>query len=117
MSATWSAYPSDVVAGQTARGRLLQRTVPYLYVLPAALFVAMFLLYPMVVTLWQSFTAFDGITDPVFIGLQNFHDLFLDPHFLLSLRNTLIWTVAAVILPVGLGLALALTLNTVRWSG
>ena len=117
MSATRSTYPSRAFAGQAAGGRALQGAVPYLYVLPAALFVAVFLLYPMVSTLWQSFTAFDGITDPVFVGLQNFHDLFFDPHFLLSLRNTLIWTVSGVILPVGLGLALALTLNTVRWSG
>ena len=117
MSVTSSAYPLRAVAGQSAGERLMQRAVPYLYVLPAALFVAVFLLYPMVQTLWQSFTAYDGITAPVFIGLQNFHDLFFDPHFLLSLRNTLIWTVSAVILPVGIGLALALTLNTVRWSG
>ena len=78
---------------------------------------AAFLLYPMVVTLWQSFTRFDGITDPVFVGFDNFGDLFVDPHFLRSLRNTLIWTVAAVVLPVSLGLAFAITLNRVRWSG
>lgn len=100
-----------------AHGRLGKTIEPYLYVLPAALFVAAFLLYPMVVTFWRSFTHFDGITDPVFVGLQNFRDLFVDPHFLLSLRNTLIWTVAAVVLPVGLGLLFALTLNNVRWSG
>ena len=61
---------------------------------PPCAFVGFFLLYPMVVTLWQSFTSFDGITDPVFNGLDNYRELFADPNFLLSLRNTLIWTVA-----------------------
>jgi multiple sugar transport system permease protein len=105
------------MAASTPTSRFLQRAQPYLYVLPAAAFVGYFLLYPMIVTLWQSFTRYDGITDPVFIGFGNFRALFLDPHFLLSLRNTLIWTVAAVILPVTLGLALAIGINRLRWSG
>ena len=97
--------------------RLIQRVEPYLYVLPAAIFVVAFLLYPMVLTLIRSFTHDDGITAPQFVGLQNFIDLFNDPHFLLSLKNTLIWTIAAVVLPVTLGLVFALTLDGVRWSG
>lgn len=97
--------------------RLRARIEPYLYVLPAALFVTAFLLYPMVMTLIRSFTHDDGINPPEFVGLQNFADLFADPHFLLSLRNTIVWTIAAVVLPVTLGLVFALTLNAVRWSG
>ena len=116
------ASTSVGMAGSTAAAppasrRLGQRMQPYLYVLPAAAFVVFFLLYPMVVTLWQSFTRFDGITDPVFIGLENFRELFGDPYFLLSLRNTLIWTVASVLFPVTLGLAFALTINGLRGSG
>ena len=80
--------------------RLLQRVEPYLYVLPAAIFVVAFLLYPMVLTVIRSFTHDDGINPAVFAGLQNFTDLFADPHFLVSLKNTFIWTIAAVVLPV-----------------
>ena len=105
------------MATPSSSRRLGQRVQPYLYVLPAAAFVVFFLLYPMVVTLWQSFTRFDGITDPVFIGLENFRELFGDPNFLLSLRNTLIWTVASVLFPVTLGLVFALTINGLRGSG
>src|SRR5205085_1091817 len=86
-----------------------RRAEPYLYVLPAALFVVFFLLYPMVLTFWRSFTSYDGITAPVFVGLENFRELFVDAHFLISLRNTLIWTVAAVALPVTLCLVFNLT--------
>jgi multiple sugar transport system permease protein len=106
-----------MMAASSRSGRWLQRAQPYLYELPAAIFVAIFLLYPMVTTFWGGFTRFDGITDPVFVGLANYLELFADPHFLISLRNTLIWTVAAVILPVGLGLTLALVLNRVRGAG
>jgi multiple sugar transport system permease protein len=98
-------------------GALRRRIEPYLYVLPAALFVVAFLLYPMILTLLRSFTHDDGINPAVYAGLDNYINLFADPHFLVSLRNTLIWTVAAVVLPVTLGMAFAITLNAVRWSG
>jgi ABC-type sugar transport system permease subunit len=119
MNASASATMAGGVAAATyvTRRPLLQRLVPFLYVLPAVAFVGFFLLYPMVVTLWQSFTSFDGITDPVFNGLDNYRELFADPNFLLSLRNTLIWTVASVIFPVTLGLVFALGINGIRGAG
>lgn len=106
----------DTAAASPATARMIRRVEPYLYVVPAALFVAAFLLYPVVVTVWQSLTHDDGINPAYFVGLANFHDLFTDAHFLVSLQNTIIWTVAAVVLPVSLGLAFAITLNSVRWS-
>ena len=119
MNASVSATMAGGVAAATSATRrpLSQRLVPFLYVLPAVAFVGIFLLYPMVVTLWQSFTSFDGITDPVFNGLENYRELFADPNFLLSLRNTLIWTVASVIFPVTLGLVFALGINGIRGAG
>jgi multiple sugar transport system permease protein len=108
---------TDEVADDTpVWKRLLERAEPYLYVLPATLFVGVFLLYPVILTFWQGFTKYDGITDPVFVGFANYIELFQDAHFLNSLWNTLIWTVSAVVLPVGLGLIFAFTFNTVRGS-
>ena len=91
-----------------------KRLEPYLYVLPAAALVSIFLLYPMIFTFWQSLTDADGLVKPTFIGLANYTRLFNDPNFVLSLRNTLIWTVASVLLPVTLGFIFALSLNAVR---
>ncbi len=93
-----------------------KRLEPYLYILPAVVLVSVFLLYPMVFTLWQSFTDADGLSVPSFIGLANYKRLFGDPNFMLSLRNTLVWTVASVLLPVTLGFIFALNLNRVRGS-
>ena len=117
MDTSTLAGTASRVAARPSYARLMRKLVPYLDVLPAALFVGAFLIYPMVITTWRGFTQFDGITDPVFVGLQNYADLFADPHFLRSLYNTFIWTIAAVILPVSLGLAFAITLNGVKGAG
>jgi ABC-type sugar transport system permease subunit len=109
------ATPGELAAAPSMRA-LLRRAEPFLYVLPAVLFVAVFLLYPVVTTIWRGFTKFDGIPDPVFVGFANYLQLFADAHFLRSLGNTLIWTIASVVLPVGLGLTFALTFNAVKWS-
>ena len=110
------ATNADIATSAPRFGAIVRRIEPFLYVLPAALFVAVFLLYPVVTTIWSGFTEYDGITDPVFVGFQNYMHLFADAHFVRSLTNTLIWTVASVVFPVGLGLALALILNGVKWS-
>ena len=115
MADTDLAAPLEYVAEPTLQ-TWIRRVEPFLYVLPAALFVGAFLLYPVVTTIWTGFTEYDGISDPVFVGFDNYLHLFADAHFLRSLGNTLIWTVASVVLPVGLGLVFALTLNAVRWS-
>ncbi|MGI8747986.1 MAG: carbohydrate ABC transporter permease [Deinococcus sp.] len=88
-----------------------ERVQPYLYVLPAALLVALFMLYPMVSTVWQSFTDSDGLNVPRLIGWANYQRFFSDPNSLNSLRNTLLWVVGSVIFPVGLGFAFALLLE------
>lgn len=86
---------------------------PYFYVMPAVLFVALFLLYPMVYTFWQGFTDSNGLTAANFIGLENYVQLFGNANFLLSFQNTLVWVVASVVLPVGLGFVMALTLEKI----
>jgi ABC-type sugar transport system permease subunit len=103
-----------MTTGSSPEQRRLRRLAslqPYLYVMPAVLFVAAFLLYPMVYTVWQGFTDSNGLTAPNFVGLENYGALFGNSNFLLSLQNTLIWVVASVVLPVGLGFTMALTLE------
>ncbi len=86
--------------------------ISYLYVLPAALFVVAFLIYPMVTTLVLSFTKSDGLTPPQFTGLANYARLFVDPNFLRPLGNTVIWTIASLIFPVTLGFIFAFAINS-----
>ena len=93
-----STAPTTKVSLEQRRLRRLASFQPYLYVLPAVLFVAAFLLYPMVYTLWQGFTDSNGLTAPNFVGFANYSQLFGNANFLLSLKNTLIWVVASVAL-------------------
>ena len=54
--------PLTSLTARPKRGIRFSRLQPYLYILPATLFVCTFLLYPMVYTLWQSFTDSNGLT-------------------------------------------------------
>jgi multiple sugar transport system permease protein len=96
-----------------ARHHWWRRVEPYAYLLPAVLFVAIFLLYPAVYTLYVSFTDWDGLTSPEFIGLDNYLQMFKEPVFGTSVVNTIIWVVATLLFPVGLGLLLAVFVNRI----
>ncbi|MEW9550013.1 carbohydrate ABC transporter permease [Nonomuraea sp. NPDC050783] len=74
---------------------------------PAALLVAVLLYAPFVWTAYLSLTRYDGLEPPAWIGLANFGELLGDPALLTSVRNTLIWVAGTMVLPVGLGLLVA----------
>lgn len=97
--------------------RFWPRAEPYLYLLPALLFVGIFLLYPAVFTFIVSFTNWDGLNSPQFIGLQNYVMLIRERAFLTSAANTVAWVVATLALPVLLGLLLAVFINRIPVQG
>ena len=74
---------------------------------------AAFVIGPLAYSFFFSFTNWNGISyDYDFVGLGNFAKIASDPLFSNALFNSLIWTVFAVFVPTGLGLLLALMLNT-----
>ncbi|MFG1998987.1 carbohydrate ABC transporter permease [Spirillospora sp. NPDC048911] len=79
----------------------------YGYVTPALLLVAVLLYLPFVWTAWLSLTRYDGLGSPEFIGLDNYTRLFEDEALITSIRNTLLWVIGTTVLPVGLGLLVA----------
>lgn len=83
----------------------------FLFLLPAAVFLLVFLTYPLGLGVWLAFTDTRIGRPGVFTGLENYHSLLDDPVFLLSIFNTILYTVAASILKFALGLWLALVLN------
>lgn len=74
--------------------------------------VGVVLLTPFVITIYRSFFS-DG-NNSQFIGLANYKQLFVDPVLLHSLLNTMMWVVGSLLLPVGLGLAVAVMTSTMR---
>ncbi|HET7714239.1 MAG TPA: sugar ABC transporter permease [Bauldia sp.] len=80
---------------------------------PALIVFAVFVVWPLLDSFRYSVTNWNGF-DPNydFVGIDNFARIVEDPEFLNAVVNTAIWMVAALLIPVLLGLALALLLNT-----
>jgi multiple sugar transport system permease protein len=70
-----------------------------------------FIAGPMVFSLGLSFFEWDVFTAPQFVGLQNFQNLLVDPRAWTSLRNSLVFVTAVVLLDVIVALALAVALQ------
>ena len=84
----------------------------FLFVLPFVLGVLGFKLFPFVMSFALSFTQYDIIDPPEFIGLENYRELFgHDPLFRKSLGVTLLFALLAVPLRVGFALFIAHVLN------
>jgi multiple sugar transport system permease protein len=82
-----------------------------LFMLPAAIFLLVFLSYPLGLGAWLGFTDTRIGRSGVFVGLENYQLLWDDSIFWLSVFNTILYTVVASILKFALGLWLALLLN------
>ncbi|GIP18926.1 ABC transporter permease [Paenibacillus montaniterrae] len=66
---------------------------------------------PIILSLYYSFFNWDGISAKVFIGLDNFSEIFKDDIFWLSVKNNVIIMLTGLIGQLPLGLLLALLLN------
>lgn len=99
----------------TAR-RYAQPRAGLLFLLPSALIIGVFVLYPIARSLWMSLHDWSmfRLVHP-FVGLANYAELAGDPRFWNALRNTAVFTVATVPLQVGIGLALAVALSRASW--
>ncbi|MFB6725318.1 carbohydrate ABC transporter permease [Kribbella sp. NPDC056345] len=84
----------------------------YLFIAPAIIGFAVFVGYPLIRSFYLALTKYNGLTDPVFVGLGNFRRLFTtDPAFWPALRATGYLVVLYVPLSLILGLALAMFCN------
>ncbi len=89
------------------------RWTPYAFAAPVALYLALFQGWPLVQEVLLSFTATSLLSpqDRVPVGLENYQDLANQSDFLAALGTTAMYTVACVVLAVGIGLLTALLLN------
>ena len=68
--------------------------VSYLMMLPYLIFFVLFTILPVIVSIVLSFTDYDMVQAPVFVGLENYFQIFLnDEYFIVSLKNTLIFAI------------------------
>jgi multiple sugar transport system permease protein len=83
----------------------------YLFILPALVVALAFLYLPMALSAYWSFTDFNGLAPPNWVGLANYRELLTDPVFLQAVRNTLVFVVVGQGIGPVLGIASALLLN------
>ncbi len=83
----------------------------YLYISPWIVGFLVFLLYPLLSSLYYSFTRYEIGGRPLWIGLRNYVEMFRDPRYLNSLKVTSIFALVSVpgLTVVALGLALILS--------
>jgi alpha-glucoside transport system permease protein len=86
---------------------------PWLWLLPALLFLFVFLVYPTINTFVLSFM---DKASKNFVGLNNYNYFFTSPDTLISLRNNIIWLVLLTVFAVGAGLLIAILVDRVRFE-
>jgi len=89
--------------------------LPYILILPTAFFVALFTAWPVLLSTYQSFFRqrmnIARFREPIFVGFQNYIDLFHDQYFLLVIKNTLSYILGTVPISIILALFFALMVN------
>lgn len=100
----------SVPARASAWKRNQQRLAPWLFLAPGILMFLLFVLGPIVQSIWISFFDWDGLGPKTWVGMANYHELLDDDAFYTSLQNNVIWLVL-YLLAVPAGLAVALFLN------
>ena len=85
---------------------------PYLFISPYLLLFLVFQLVPIVWTVYISFTEWNGLKPPKWVGLKNYKLMMNDYMFADSVRNTFIYWIAGVIGLMTFSLMIAMLLNS-----
>lgn len=96
------------------RKGLEYRLTLLLFILPALLLFTLLVCYPVLQALYRSLFSWDGLSEPVYVGAENFIKLFGDDNFSIANKNGLIFAGEITVYQLGLGLVLALFLATTR---
>jgi alpha-glucoside transport system permease protein len=106
----WALFiaANSIIEALPARATVFLR--PYVFVLPAVAVVGLYLIYPTVGTIIESFTAVPEGEGPFY----NYSQAFTNEEVILSLRNNLIWLVLAPAGAVTIGLAFAALVDRIK---
>ncbi|QPC83670.1 sugar ABC transporter permease [Phototrophicus methaneseepsis] len=104
-------FPGNLLKNVTFKKSFRSQLVPYSFLMPSLLILAVFGFIPFVQGIYLAFTRYPLLQEPEFIGLANFERLTRDPIFLESLKNTFIYMLVTVPIRLIIGLMLALALN------
>ncbi len=88
----------------------------WLYLLPAILFLGVFMVYPLIDVLIYSFEEGYNSASQTFVGVggYNFEYVLRDPYFLQALKNTFILVIITVPVSTGLALLISVGLSSIK---
>jgi alpha-glucoside transport system permease protein len=112
-----AALAGYIVAAEMLVRRLPKRAQgsvrPWIWVGPALLFMALFLVYPALGTIWRSLFSRSGDT---FVGLDNYARVLGDSSVLITIRNNLYWLILYPVLVLVFGLLMAVLSDRVGYE-
>jgi sn-glycerol 3-phosphate transport system permease protein len=91
--------------------RAVRRHHPYLFLLPTALVLGLFFIYPVALAFYRSFFAWDLLTAPTFVGTAHYAQLLAGGDLVGIIARTFAYSVCVVTGAGSLGLLLAVWLN------
>lgn len=116
-----------LLLSQRARGSREEQSLPqrlrrglrhnlggYLFLLPALLIFALFVWYPIILGFLMSFQNIDMINPANWVGWVNYRHVLSDPLFVVAWRNTLAFTLYALLFGYLVPIVLALLVNEMR---
>lgn len=80
------------------------------FLFPALIFFILIVFLPIFISGYYSTLDWDGLSKPVFVGLQNYKELFATGSFVLSIKNSLLFVLVSVFIQLPISLFLALVL-------
>ncbi|WP_420819158.1 ABC transporter permease subunit [Nonomuraea lactucae] len=105
--------PAPADAPHTTRRFGPSPVIAIAFLLPAALLLGVWVVYPIVYSVFRSLFDASGTG---FTGLGNYATIFTDGAMLTTIRNNLIWVVVAPIVITTLGLIFAVLTERIRWA-
>ena len=92
------AMAGDLGSPPMAGSRSKRRSAwGYVYAAPAVLVVVAFIGYPLASVIYHSFTSWDGLSSPQWVGLKNYRQLWDDPIFRQAITNNAIFAISVPI--------------------
>jgi alpha-glucoside transport system permease protein len=98
----------------SGKGSLWERYgVAALFLAPALILLAVWIVYPTIRTIIRSFYDREGDT---FVGVDNYETLFTDDKLTIAIRNNFLWILIVPALVTAIGLVFAVLLERIRFS-
>ncbi|WP_018143299.1 carbohydrate ABC transporter permease [Alloscardovia criceti] len=97
--------------------KLRLKFVGLAFLLPAFVFYAVFVLWPIIQTVWYSLYDWNGIDLATWVGLENYRTVFTDASLYGSILHSFFLIIFFSIIPIAIGLIVAVLIKDIRHKG